>query len=118
MPLLAPIIRVGGGSTYMAMQLNIITYYYYTSPAQQMSNVYLHHHARRFVGTLMANIKVLQNANVETFITFRSSTPLVGACMHHPEDAAMSLPNAIRHGAKPPAPRSSAKTVTFSMSPS
>ncbi|KXZ45377.1 hypothetical protein GPECTOR_55g283 [Gonium pectorale] len=30
-----------------------------------------------FLGTLMANIKVLQNANVETFITFRSSTPLV-----------------------------------------
>ncbi|GLI71370.1 hypothetical protein VaNZ11_016560 [Volvox africanus] len=30
-----------------------------------------------FVGTLVANMKVLQNANVETFITFRSSTPLV-----------------------------------------
>ncbi|GIL98962.1 hypothetical protein Vretimale_4191 [Volvox reticuliferus] len=30
-----------------------------------------------FLGTLIANIKVLQNANVETFITFRSSTPLV-----------------------------------------
>ncbi|GLC40057.1 hypothetical protein PLESTF_000932700 [Pleodorina starrii] len=30
-----------------------------------------------FLGTLFANIKVLQNANVETFITFRSSTPLV-----------------------------------------
>ncbi|EFJ44859.1 hypothetical protein VOLCADRAFT_64353, partial [Volvox carteri f. nagariensis] len=30
-----------------------------------------------FLGTLMANIKVLQNANVETFVTFRSSTPLV-----------------------------------------
>ncbi|EFJ50624.1 hypothetical protein VOLCADRAFT_80147 [Volvox carteri f. nagariensis] len=30
-----------------------------------------------FLGTLVANIKVLQNANVETFITFRSSTPLV-----------------------------------------
>ncbi|KAG2426365.1 hypothetical protein HXX76_013122 [Chlamydomonas incerta] len=30
-----------------------------------------------FLGTLFANIKVLQYANVETFITFRSSTPLV-----------------------------------------
>ncbi|GFR42891.1 hypothetical protein Agub_g3883 [Astrephomene gubernaculifera] len=30
-----------------------------------------------FLGTLLANIKVLQNANVETFVTFRSSTPLV-----------------------------------------
>ncbi|KXZ48130.1 hypothetical protein GPECTOR_30g226 [Gonium pectorale] len=30
-----------------------------------------------FLGTIFANIKVLQNANVETFITFRSSTPLV-----------------------------------------
>lgn len=30
-----------------------------------------------FVGTLFANTKVLQFSNVETFITFRSSTPLV-----------------------------------------
>ncbi|KAG2482767.1 hypothetical protein HYH03_018307 [Edaphochlamys debaryana] len=30
-----------------------------------------------FLGTIFANIKVLQHANVETFITFRSSTPLV-----------------------------------------
>eukprot|EP00198_Chlamydomonas_reinhardtii_P002048 XP_001691384.1 sugar nucleotide transporter [Chlamydomonas reinhardtii] len=30
-----------------------------------------------FLGTLFANIKVLQYANVETFITFRSSTPLL-----------------------------------------
>eukprot|EP00877_Chromochloris_zofingiensis_P004223 jgi/Chrzof1/13801/Cz08g12270.t1 len=30
-----------------------------------------------FVGTLFSNIKVLQYSNVETFITFRGSTPLV-----------------------------------------
>lgn len=30
-----------------------------------------------FLGTIYANIKVLQHSNVETFITFRSSTPLV-----------------------------------------
>lgn len=30
-----------------------------------------------FLGCLYSNIKVLQNANVETFITFRSSTPLI-----------------------------------------
>jgi GDP-mannose transporter len=30
-----------------------------------------------FLGTLFSNMKVLQNANVETFITFRSSTPLI-----------------------------------------
>ncbi|MEW5297977.1 MAG: hypothetical protein WDW38_003726 [Sanguina aurantia] len=30
-----------------------------------------------FLGTIFANIKVLQNSNVETFITFRSSTPLI-----------------------------------------
>lgn len=30
-----------------------------------------------FLGTLFANIKVLVYSNVETFITFRSSTPLV-----------------------------------------
>lgn len=30
-----------------------------------------------FLGTLFANAKVLQYSNVETFITFRSSTPLV-----------------------------------------
>jgi GDP-mannose transporter len=30
-----------------------------------------------FLGTLFANIKVLMYSNVETFITFRSSTPLV-----------------------------------------
>lgn len=30
-----------------------------------------------FVGTIYANMKVLQYANVETFITFRCSTPLV-----------------------------------------
>eukprot|EP00198_Chlamydomonas_reinhardtii_P005820 XP_001695156.1 sugar nucleotide transporter-like protein [Chlamydomonas reinhardtii] len=30
-----------------------------------------------FLGTLFANMKVLQYANVETFITFRSSTPLL-----------------------------------------
>jgi GDP-mannose transporter len=30
-----------------------------------------------FVGTIYANIKVLQHSNVETFITFRSSTPLI-----------------------------------------
>eukprot|EP00198_Chlamydomonas_reinhardtii_P010179 XP_001699516.1 solute carrier protein [Chlamydomonas reinhardtii] len=30
-----------------------------------------------FLGTIFANIKVLQHANVETFITFRSSTPLI-----------------------------------------
>ena len=30
-----------------------------------------------FLGTIYANIKVLQFSNVETFITFRSSTPLV-----------------------------------------
>jgi solute carrier family 35 protein len=30
-----------------------------------------------FIGTLFANIKVLQHANVETFITFRSTTPLL-----------------------------------------
>lgn len=30
-----------------------------------------------FLGTIFANIKVLQHSNVETFITFRSSTPLV-----------------------------------------
>jgi solute carrier family 35 len=33
--------------------------------------------AGSFLGTLFANAKVLQYANVETFITFRSSTPLV-----------------------------------------
>jgi solute carrier family 35 protein len=30
-----------------------------------------------FLGTVFANIKILQNANVETFIVFRSSTPLM-----------------------------------------
>jgi len=30
-----------------------------------------------FLGTIYANMKVLQHSNVETFITFRSSTPLV-----------------------------------------
>ncbi|GLC35333.1 hypothetical protein PLESTB_000576200 [Pleodorina starrii] len=30
-----------------------------------------------FLGTIFANIKVLQHANVETFITFRSTTPLI-----------------------------------------
>lgn len=30
-----------------------------------------------FLGTIFANIKVLQYTNVETFITFRSSTPIV-----------------------------------------
>mmetsp|Transcript_12815 Transcript_12815/g.34955 ORF Transcript_12815/g.34955 Transcript_12815/m.34955 type:complete len:347 (-) Transcript_12815:719-1759(-) len=30
-----------------------------------------------FLGTIFANIKVLQNSNVETFITFRSSTPMI-----------------------------------------
>jgi solute carrier family 35 protein len=30
-----------------------------------------------FLACIFANIKVLQHANVETFITFRSSTPLV-----------------------------------------
>lgn len=30
-----------------------------------------------FLGTIFANIKVLEHSNVETFITFRSSTPLV-----------------------------------------
>jgi GDP-mannose transporter len=30
-----------------------------------------------FLGTIYANIKVLQHSNVDTFITFRSSTPLV-----------------------------------------
>ncbi|KAF8063683.1 GFT1 [Scenedesmus sp. PABB004] len=30
-----------------------------------------------FLGTVYANIKVLEHSNVETFITFRSSTPLV-----------------------------------------
>lgn len=30
-----------------------------------------------FLGTIFCNIKVLQHSNVETFITFRSSTPLV-----------------------------------------
>lgn len=30
-----------------------------------------------FLGTIYANIKVLQHSNVETFITFRSSTPIV-----------------------------------------
>lgn len=30
-----------------------------------------------FLGTIFCNIKVLQHSNVETFITFRSSTPIV-----------------------------------------
>jgi len=30
-----------------------------------------------FLGTVFANIKILQNANVETFIVFRASTPLI-----------------------------------------
>ncbi|KAI8464704.1 MAG: solute carrier protein [Monoraphidium minutum] len=30
-----------------------------------------------FIGTIYANMKVLQHSNVETFITFRSSTPLL-----------------------------------------
>ncbi|GBF88510.1 hypothetical protein Rsub_01225 [Raphidocelis subcapitata] len=30
-----------------------------------------------FLGTIYANMKVLQHSNVETFITFRSSTPIV-----------------------------------------
>ena len=30
-----------------------------------------------FLGTIFANMKVLQHANVETFITFRASTPIV-----------------------------------------
>lgn len=30
-----------------------------------------------FLGTIFANIKILQHANVETFIVFRASTPLV-----------------------------------------
>ena len=30
-----------------------------------------------FLGTVFANIKILQHANVETFIVFRASTPLI-----------------------------------------
>jgi solute carrier family 35 len=30
-----------------------------------------------FLGCIFSNMKVLQNSNVETFITFRSSTPLI-----------------------------------------
>lgn len=39
--------------------------------------------AAAFLFTLYANIKVLQNSNIETFITFRSTTPLVLSVMDY-----------------------------------
>ena len=36
-----------------------------------------------FLGALFTNVKTLQYANVETFIVFRSSTPLLIACLDY-----------------------------------
>lgn len=36
-----------------------------------------------FLGALFTNVKTLQYANVETFVVFRSSTPLLIACLDY-----------------------------------
>lgn len=61
------------GSVYLAHLLGVIT-------IQKATNRQLLHFLPvvvGFIGTIYSNIKVLQHSNVETFITFRSSTPLV-----------------------------------------
>jgi GDP-mannose transporter len=60
------------------MLLNILQATWAYQQAQTVFNInFSHGILPPLAGTLFSNIKVLVYSNVETFITFRSSTPLV-----------------------------------------